>query len=164
MIKQVGSVLLLLFAVHLCNANNVCTVGGTGGSAFDDGPNVPSGYHIRNIVINYGVGNIVNAISAEYMNGDQQFIAGAQAGNPFQSGTSQKVLNIDYANGEYIVLATGGAGSLVDNVRFVTNFGQDTNPAGGSGGTYYSCGGKELLYLAGRAGSSIDSFTFTFRT
>jgi hypothetical protein len=163
MIKQLGGLLVLLLVVQLCTADNSCTIGGTGGSSFSDS-SVPDGYHMRTIVINYGAGGIVNAISAEYMNGDGQFIAGVEAGNPYQSGTSQKVLSIDYANGERVVLATGGAGSLVDSVRFVTNFGQDTNPAGGSGGSYYSCGGKELRYLAGRAGGSIDSLTFNFRT
>jgi hypothetical protein len=162
MIKQLGSALLLLLVAHLCNANNQCTLGGTGGNAFSD--SVPDGYHINQIVINYGIGNIVNAISASYMNGDGQYIGGAQAGNPFQDGISQKVLNLDYTNGEYIVVATGGAGSLMDSVRFITNFGQDTGPLGGTGGTYYSCGGKELLYLAGRGGADIDSLTFTFRT
>lgn len=130
------------------------TVGGGGGSAWDDSPQCAGGYVTRFQVRS---GRMVDGLAFLYSSGAWGLPHGNLGKPPYTADVSLQA-------GEYITRVDTRSGGALDSIAFVTNLGRSFGPYGGSGGSigYHSMtAGQKLGCMQGRAGSSIDQLTIS---
>lgn len=128
--------------------------GGSGGSPFDLWFSTATTYVAR-IVVTWA--HVVSSIELFDQTGASMGVAGTHASNRGE---------FKLREGEYITGISGAVGTLVDNIRFLTNFGSSST-FGGTGGASFlennGSTGRPLGGLAGRAGSLIDAIGVWYR-
>lgn len=147
------------------------TVGGTGGTAFEDMP-PPNTVQINRLVT---FGSPLTAIQIEWKDSSGQLIMGPVQGattNPksvvvFQPG--EYITEVSgYHQGKNIVQAFGGTkdlGSVVDSIEILTNFKRQFGPFGAPrpSAQPYLITGLKVVGLMGRGGGSVNQLGFISR-
>jgi len=139
-----------LRALQSAFATRTTTVGGKGGSSFDDSHE--EGDFGRLSYIEVRAEKYLNYIGFGYANG--KFIG--------HGGTGGFLHVIRLSENENIVSVSGRSGKLIDQISFTNQVGKTYGPYGGGGGSnfHFDFGEDALLYLFGRSGTDVDQLGF----